>query len=122
MTAARRWCLSAMLTIGVFLVVLTVDGLTHANREIRSSFSDIMRIMIHIEGTLNIVWIADVRNDEGCAPHLVSNEVNRRPARSDHWASNFAIFDENDPIFMNFLSFIQHISVKTNPAYDDYYT
>ena len=111
-----------MLTIGVFLVVLTVDGLTHANREIRSSFSDIMRIMIHIEGTLNIVWIADVRNDEGCAPHLVSNEVNRRPARSDHWASNFAIFDENDPIFMNFLSFIQHISVKTNPAYDDYYT
>ena len=118
MTAARRWCLSA---IGVFLVVLTVDGLTHANREIRSSFSDIMRIMIHIEGTLNIVWIADVRNDEGCAPHLVSNEE-QRPARSDRWASNFAIFDENDPIFMNFLSFIQHISVKTNTAYDDYYT
>ena len=67
-----------MLTIGVFLVVLTVDGLTHANRVVRSSFSDIMRIMIHIEGTLNIVWIADVRNDEGCAPHLVSNEVNRK--------------------------------------------
>ena len=66
-----------MLTIGVFLVVLTVDGLTHANRVVRSSFSDIMRIMIHIEGTLNIVWIADVQNDEGCAPHLVSNEVNR---------------------------------------------
>ena len=67
-----------MLTIGVFLVVLTVDGLTHANRVVRSSFSDIMRIMIHIKGTLNIVWIADVRNDEGCAPHLVSNEVNRK--------------------------------------------
>ena len=111
-----------MLTIGVFLVVLTVDGLTHANHVIRSSFSDIMRIMIHIEGTLNIVWITDVRNDEGCAPHLVSNQLNRRPARSDRWASNFAIFVENDPIFMNFLSFIQHISVKTNPAYDDYYT
>ena len=111
-----------MLTIGVFLVVLTVDGLTHANRVVRSSFSDIMRIMIHIEGTLNIVWIADVRNDEGCAPHLVSNEVNRKPARSDRWASNFAIFDENEPIFMNFLSFIQYISVKTNTAYDDYYT
>ena len=67
-----------MLTIGVFLVVLTVDGLTHANRVVRSSFSDIMRIMIHVKGTLNIAWIADVRNDEGCAPHLVSNEVNRK--------------------------------------------
>ena len=111
-----------MLTICVFLIALTVDGLTHANQVVRSSFSDIMRIMIHIEGTLNIVWIADVQNDEGCAPHLVSNEVNRRPARSDRWASNFAIFDENDLIFIIFLSFIQHISVKTNPAYDDYYT
>ena len=67
-----------MLTIGIFLVVLTVDGLTHANRVVRSSFSDIVRIMIHIEGTLNIVWIADVPNDEGCAPHLVSNEVNMK--------------------------------------------
>ena len=67
-----------MLTICVFLIALTVDGLTHANRVVRSSFSDIMRIMIHIEGTLNIVWIADVRNDEGCTPHLVSNEVNRK--------------------------------------------
>ena len=82
-----------MLTIGVFLIVLTVDGLTHANREIRSSFTDIMRIIIHIEGTLNIVWIADVRNDEGCAPHLVSNEVNRRPARSDRWASGIEFCD-----------------------------
>ena len=95
-----------MLTIGVFLIALTVDGLTRANRVVRSSFSDIMRIMIHIEGTLNIVWIADVRNDEGCTPHLVSNEVNKEAARSDRWASNFAIFDENEPIFMNFLSFI----------------
>ena len=111
-----------MLTIGVFLVVLTVDGLTHANRVVRSSFSDIMRIMIHIEGTLNIVWIADVRNDEGCTPHLVSNEVNRKQHAVITRASNFAIFDENDPIFMNFLCFIQHISVKTNTAYDDYYT
>ena len=25
-----------------------------------------------------------------------------RPARSDRWASNFAIFDENDPIFIIF--------------------
>ena len=67
-----------MLTICVFLIALTVDGLTHANQVVRSSFSDIMRIMIHIEGTLNIVWIADVQNDEGCAPHLVSNEVNMK--------------------------------------------
>ena len=66
-----------MLAISTFFMTLTVDGLTHANMVTRTPFSDIMRIMIHIEGTLNIVWIADVRNDEGCAPHLVSNEVNR---------------------------------------------
>ncbi len=46
----------------------------------------------------------------------------RGPRPASKQASNFAIFDENDPIFMNFLSFIQHISVKTNTAYDDYYT
>ena len=79
--------------------------------------------MIHIEGTVNIAWIADVRNDEGCAPHLVSNEVNRSKQHAVIAGHRiFSIFDENDPIFMNFLSFIQHISLKTNTAYDDYYT
>ena len=121
-SSARRWCLSAMLTIGVFLVVLTVDGLTHANRVVRSSFSDIMRIMIHIEGTLNIVWIADVRNDEGCTPHLVSNEVNRKQHAVITGHRILRFLTKMNPSSCNFLSFIQYISVKTNTAYDDYYT
>ena len=33
--------------------------------------------MIRIKGTLNIIWIADVWNDEGCVPYLVSNEAIR---------------------------------------------
>jgi len=56
-----------MLAISTFFMTLTVDGLTHANMVTRTSFSDIMRMMIRIKGTLNIIWIADVRNDEGCA-------------------------------------------------------
>jgi|TARA_Y100001956_G_scaffold68428_1_gene71019 hypothetical protein len=34
--------------------------------------------MICIKGTLNIIWIADVWNDEECAPYLVSNEAKRK--------------------------------------------
>ena len=62
------------LTIGTFLMTLTVDSLTHVNQVMRSPFSDIARIMIHIKGMPNIIWIADVRNNGGCAPYPASNE------------------------------------------------
>ena len=62
------------LTIGTFLMTLTVDSLTHVNQVMRSPFSDIARIMIHINGMPNIIWIADVRNNGGCAPYPASNE------------------------------------------------
>ena len=63
------------LTIGTFLMTLTVDSLTHVNQVMRSPFSDIARIMIHIKGMPNIIWIADVRNNGGCTPYPASNEL-----------------------------------------------
>ncbi len=60
--------------MGTFLMTLTVDSLTHVNQVMRSPFSDIARIMIHIKGMPNIIWIADVRNNGGCAPYPASNE------------------------------------------------
>ena len=65
------------LTIGTFLMTLTVDSLTHVNQVMRSPFSDIARIMIHIKGMPNIIWIADVRNNGGCAPYPASKRDRR---------------------------------------------
>ena len=41
---------------------------------------------------------------------------------SDRVGPIFSIFEENEPIFMNFLSSIQSDSVKTNAANVDLYT
>ena len=62
------------LTIDTFLMTLTVDSFTHVNQVMRSLFSDIARIIIHTRGMPNIIWIADVRNNGGCAPYPASNE------------------------------------------------
>ncbi len=78
--------------------------------------------MIRIKGTLNIIWIADVWNDKGCSPYLVSNEAIRVAARSDRWGSILEIFQENGLTFMIFLQLHRGDSMKTNVAYDDYYT
>ena len=54
---------------------------------------------LHTEGMhmhiLNIIWIADVQNDEGCAPHLVSNDEFK--GSSDRRASNFALTKMTPP-------------------------
>ena len=78
--------------------------------------------MIRIKGILNIIWIADVWNDEGCAPYLVSNEAIRKQHAVIAVHPILDDFSGNDLTFMIFLQPHQGYSVKTNVVYDDYYT
>ena len=78
--------------------------------------------MIRIKGILNIIWISDVWNDEGCAPYLVSNEAVKEKQHERSLASILDDFQENDLTYMIFLRLHQGYSVKTNVANDDYYT
>ena len=84
-----------------------------------------LRIIIIVVGGLNMIRIAVMSGGPRCAPQLLPNEGSQALLEGVHWrslASNFTDFDDFGLNFVNFSCTQQSDSVKTNAAYDHYYT
>ena len=110
----------------LLMMTLAVDVLTHSIHMLRPWFSSMLRIIIIVVGGLNMVRISAVSGGPRCAPQLLPNEGRRLSFEGVHWrslASNFGDFDDFGLNFVNFSCTQQSDSVvKTNAAYDHYYT
>ena len=109
----------------LLMMTLAVDVLTHSIHMLRPWFSSMLRIMIIVVGGLNMIRIAVVSGGPRCAPQLLPNEGSQALLEGVHWrslASNFTDFDDFGLNFVNFSCTQQSDSVKTNAAYDHYYT
>ena len=114
-----------ILLLSPFMMTLAVDVLTHSIHMLRPWFSSMLRIMIIVVGGLNMIRIAVVSGGPRCAPQLLPNEGSQALLEGVHWrslASNFTDFDDFGFNFVNFSCTQQSDSVKTNAAYDHYYT
>ena len=109
----------------LLMMTLAVDVLTHSIHMLRPWFSSMLRIIIIVVGGLNMIRIAVVSGGPRCAPQLLPNEGSQALLEGVHWrslASNFGDFDDFGLNFVNFSCTQQSDSVKTNAAYDHYYT
>ena len=114
-----------ILLLSPFMLTLTVDVLTHSIHMLRPWFSSMLRIIIIVVGGLNMIRIAVVSGGPRGAPQLLPNEGRRLSFEGVHWrslASNFGDFDDFGLNFVNFSCTQQCDAVKTNAAYDHYYT
>jgi len=114
-----------ILLLSPFMMTLAVDVLTHSIHMLRPWFSSMLRIIIIVVGGLNMIRIAVVSGGPRCAPQLLPNEGSQALLEGVHWrslASNFTDFDDFGLNFVNFSCTQQSDSVKTNAAYDHYYT
>tara|TARA_B100000929_G_C15378487_1_gene376957 strand:+ start:20 stop:418 length:399 start_codon:yes stop_codon:yes gene_type:complete len=109
----------------LLMMTLAVDVFTHSIHMLRPWFSSMLRIIIIVVGGLNMIRIAVVSGGPRCAPQLLPNEGSQALLEGVHWrslASNFGDFDDFGLNFVNFSCTQQSDSVKTNAAYDHYYT
>ena len=109
----------------LLMMTLAVDVLTHSIHMLRPWFSSMLRIIIIVVGGLNMIRISVVSGGPRCAPQLLPNEGSQALLEGVHWrslASNFTDFDDFGLNFVNFSCTQQSDAVKTNAAYDHYYT